>query len=84
LEPNHQLTIVSQVFVRRVLLETEVTDGKDGKDGKGGKARAVGVEVEVAESTADGARKVPVKVRARKEVIVCAGAIGSPHLLMLR
>jgi choline dehydrogenase len=36
--------------------------------------RAVGVEFEV-----DGR---PVRIRAHKEVILCAGSIGSPHILM--
>lgn len=52
------LTILSKVFVRRLLLE-----GK----------QAIGVEYEKSSG--------PVHVKARKEVLLCAGSIGSPTLL---
>ncbi|XP_034245055.1 glucose dehydrogenase [FAD, quinone]-like [Thrips palmi] len=62
------LHIGKGVRVTRVLLQRD-------HQGDGGRPRAVGVQY-----VRD--RRVRV-VRARKEVILCAGTIGSPHLLML-
>ncbi|MDX1588650.1 MAG: GMC family oxidoreductase N-terminal domain-containing protein [Oleiphilaceae bacterium] len=57
---RHNLTVITQALVHRVLLEED---------------RAVGVRYERAGRLHE--------VRARREVLLCAGAIGSPHLLQL-
>lgn len=62
------LTVWTDAHALRVVVEA------DGGDGAGG-GRAVGVEVE-----RDGER---VTARAEREVLLAAGAFGSPHLLLL-
>lgn len=62
------LDVVTHAHAKRV-----VFDG--GGDGGGGRRRASGVEARV-----DGQ---DVTFRARREVVLAAGAIGSPHLLQL-
>ncbi|CCM03441.1 uncharacterized protein FIBRA_05574 [Fibroporia radiculosa] len=61
------LTVAVSTTTEKILF---TTDGD-------GAARATGVQV----ASSKGRRKY--QVRANKEVIVCAGAVGSPHLLMV-
>jgi len=63
------LTVVSEVLVRRVLLQEEPSASKAGM-------RASGVEVETTQGSV-------VSVSARREVVLCAGAINSPQILQL-
>lgn len=64
------LTVATGCTVRRALITTEAT----------GEKRATGVEYTAA---AGGGGATILVARARREVVLSAGAIGSPHLLML-
>ncbi|KAI9318851.1 hypothetical protein DFJ73DRAFT_926091 [Zopfochytrium polystomum] len=72
---RRNLTVLIEHTVTR--LEVVGGGGGDGGEGKGGLRTVAGVHVQKAEG------KPSAFVRARREVIVAAGAIGSPHLLML-
>ncbi|WP_330475332.1 GMC family oxidoreductase [Terrabacter sp. C0L_2] len=69
--PN--LTVVTGALVERIVLEV---DGESDGQVDGGEVRATGV----AYRTEDGAHE---EVAAGTEVVLCAGAIGSPHILLL-
>ncbi len=64
------LTVMTKVLCHRVL-----TDTSSATEGAGGSVRATGVEF--------GHKGVVRQVSARREVILSAGAVGSPHLLQL-
>ena len=64
--------------VSRVLLEPGPSNGS-----WSGRPHAVGVEVLPRGNRGDENRGAPLQVRARVEVILCAGAIGTPQLLQL-
>lgn len=71
-----RLTIETQCTVRRVMIETRKLDSPTSKV-----LRATGVEYF---SQVEGSRSGRVvSASARKEVVLSAGTIGSPHLLML-
>eukprot|EP00935_MAST-01C_sp_MAST-1C-sp1_P000186 g186.t1 len=72
------LTIVSQVLVRKVLLEPVQTSTD-----RTATHRAVGVELESLEVGNDGTAEGPVAIQARCEVVLCAGAVNTPQLLLL-
>ena len=62
--PN--LTVVTDVFVEKILFATEAET-----------PRAIGVQV------AASLKALKYCVAARREVVLCAGAISSPHLLFV-
>eukprot|EP01051_Picozoa_sp_SAG22_P006607 SAG22_NODE_437_length_10501_cov_3.019804_12_plen_317_part_00 len=73
--PN--LTVQSEALVEKVLFEGGC-HGADGSD-SGGQS-GMGAVVSGVQYTASGGRK---EVTARKEVVLAAGAVGSPQLLLL-
>ncbi len=78
IEDRDNLQVWTGAHVSRVLLEAGPSNGS-----WEGRPRAVGVEVLPRGSRGDENRGAPLEVRARLEVIVCAGAIGTPQLLQL-
>src|SRR5438093_83318 len=73
-EQRPNLTIITGAQATRVLLDAAADDQPDGQPG--GLMVATGVEYRTTAGET-------VRVHAVKEVILSAGAIGSPHLLML-
>src|SRR5437660_2478138 len=73
-EQRPNLTIITGAPATRVLLDAAADDQPDGQPG--GQMVATGVEYRTTAGET-------VRVHAVKEVILSAGAIGSPHLLML-
>ncbi len=78
IEHRNNLQLWTGAHVSRVLLQADPSSGSSE-----GRPRAVGVEVLPRGSRGDENRGAPLQVRARAEVILCAGAIGTPHLLQL-
>lgn len=72
------LQLWTGAHVSRVLFESDPPHGSSE-----GRPRAVGVEVLPRGSRGDANRGAPLQVRASGEVILCAGAVGTPHLLQL-
>ena len=64
--------------VSRLLFESGQNNGS-----WDGQPRAVGVEVLPRGDRGDDNRGAPLEVRAKVEVILCAGSIGTPQLLQL-
>ncbi|MFM9917081.1 MAG: GMC family oxidoreductase [Rhizobacter sp.] len=78
IENRENLQLWTGAHVSRVLLEPGPSNGS-----WEGRPQAVGVEVLPRGTRGDANRGAPIQVRARIEVILCAGAIGTPHLLQL-
>ncbi len=72
-----RLTVETECTVKRVLIEAEHLDAPNSES----VLRATGVEY-VSHTSSSRSGRV-ISVHARKEVALCAGTIGSPHLLML-
>ena len=77
-QERDNLQVWTGAHVSRVLLEDGPTNGS-----WEGRPHAAGVEVLPRGSRGDENRGEPIQVRATREVILCAGAIGTPHLLQL-
>ena len=72
------LQIWTGAHISRVLL-----DLGSGGGAMPGPARAIGVEVLPRDGQGDAHRGEPIQVHAAREVILCTGAVGTPHLLQL-
>ena len=78
-----RLTIETGCTVRRALLTAEHEKGGASGGSCSRALRATGVEYSSQSDPSAAAGGTIVTAHARKEVILCAGTIGSPHLLML-
>ncbi len=72
-----RLTVETECTVRRVLIVDEQPDSLNDES----LVRATGVEY-ISQASGSRSRRI-ISAHARKEVVLCAGTIGSPHLLML-
>jgi choline dehydrogenase len=73
------LQVWTGAHISRVLLSPDLHGGS----ATAGRLRASGVEVLPRGSHGDANRGAPLQVQATREVILCAGAIGTPQLLQL-
>ena len=72
------LQVWTGAHISRVLLEAAPAEGS-----AIGPLRAIGVEVLPRDGHGEAHRGEPIQVRAAREVILCTGAVGTPHLLQL-
>ncbi|HOX68656.1 MAG: GMC family oxidoreductase N-terminal domain-containing protein [Rhizobacter sp.] len=78
IEHRENLQVWTGAHVSRLLFESGQNNGS-----WDGQPRAVGVEVLPRGDRGDDNRGAPLEVRAKVEVILCAGSIGTPQLLQL-
>jgi choline dehydrogenase len=78
------LTVLTDALVQRVVIETR--DGAKRATGVQVSGNGVGAHFRRGRRTIEGAAKMgsdPISIAARREVILAAGAIGSPQILQL-